>query len=340
MTWLAWLSYVTAYLFTFLSIISPSELSKANNMGRVDQSQSAVVHLNGLCVDNTRTQSWWTYTICLGVSIIQVHVDPRTKSITDRIHLGEYSISESTDTKQVYRTVDATCESPDNPDRLVHRTTYVTISCCDVVVHMMRQSRHTPSAKYANVAQRGGAYWVPEQAAAEAAAELKAARSSGTGPSGYRSSPSTATTEAYINSVEENTPCTYEIAICSDLVCSPGGPSPTGKPGAGPKGTASSGERSRGQTISTAHEDALQQFALSNEGTAASLAHPPLLQTLAVASSKRHTEMGAEVPAGAAGGTVSTEEQEELRERARAMFYHGYDAYMQHAYPEVSDLPL
>ena len=32
----------------------------------------------------------------------------------------------------------------------------------------------------------------------------------------------------------------------------------------------------------------------------------------------------------------SIEEQLELRERSRTMFYHAYDSYMLHAFPEVS----
>jgi hypothetical protein len=37
-----------------------------------------------------------------------------------------------------------------------------------------------------------------------------------------------------------------------------------------------------------------------------------------------------------AGVEVSLTEQVELRERARKMFYHGYDSYMNNAFPEVS----
>jgi hypothetical protein len=44
------------------------------------------------------------------------------------------------------------------------------------------------------------------------------------------------------------------------------------------------------------------------------------------------------LPAAAriAGAEVSPAEQAELRERARQMFYHGYDSYMNNAFPEVS----
>jgi hypothetical protein len=178
--------------------------------------------LGYLCVDNVRTQSWWTYTVCLKRSVLQVHLDPRTKTVSDRIQLGEYVPTESAPTEQVYRTREATCavDRPDGTVQKVQRTTTVNIQCCDVIVHQMRQSRHTNPEKYAAPSASGdGVYWVPGQVALEAAEELRGGR--GSGGSGYKGAPSTATTEAYISGVEESEPCTYDITVCSDLVCEP-----------------------------------------------------------------------------------------------------------------------
>jgi hypothetical protein len=84
----------------------------------------------------------------------------------------------------------------------------------------MRQSRHSDPEKYAAPIVSGdGAYWVAGQVALEAAEELRGGR--GSGGAGYKGAPSTATTEAYISGVEEKTPCTYDITVCSDLVCEP-----------------------------------------------------------------------------------------------------------------------
>jgi hypothetical protein len=52
------------------------------------------------------------------------------------------------------------------------------------------------------------------------------------------------------------------------------------------------------------------------------------------ASSARQPQQST-AAARTAGAEVGPAEQAELRERARQMFYHGYDSYMNNAFPEV-----
>lgn len=40
------------------------------------------------------------------------------------------------------------------------------------------------------------------------------------------------------------------------------------------------------------------------------------------------------------GSSMTVEEQNELKERSKAAFYHAYDSYMNYAYPKVSYLPI
>ena len=205
---MAWVTYTTLIFFCLLSIFN-ADYQHLDDI-------SSLKDLDGICVDNVRTQSWWTYSVCFKKSIAQIHVDPRTKAMGERIHIGEFMEDESTDVRQIYRSRDATCEvkHANGSTTLAHRTSIVSLQCCDVVVHHMRQSRHTLQSKYKDSASLSNPYWMPEQVASEAAAELRGGRTAG-----YNKAPSTATSEAYIQSVEEKSPCTYDISMCSEFVC-------------------------------------------------------------------------------------------------------------------------
>jgi hypothetical protein len=63
-----------------------------------------------------------------------------------------------------------------------------------------------------------GEYWAAELAAVQAVEEIRAIKSKNGGDGGGPAQ-STATSAAYINSVEELTPCNYGVKVCSDLVC-------------------------------------------------------------------------------------------------------------------------
>jgi hypothetical protein len=215
MAWLAWLSYTALFFFATLTVIRPSERTAGSNIGRL----GIVDSLGDLCVDNIRTHSWWTYVVCLKRGVVQVHVDAKTKAVGDRIHIGEYIVEESSQSRQMYRSAEADCNVPNTKGGTskVRRTAAVTAQCCDVVVHTMRQSRHTSPSKYATSwgLGNGGAYWLPDQVATDAAAEMRDSRSR----AGYKASPATATAGAYIHAIEERTACNYDITICSDLAC-------------------------------------------------------------------------------------------------------------------------
>jgi len=192
--------------------------------------------LNNLCVDNIRTQSWWTYSICFNRSVIQVHVDSRSKELQEKVHLGEFVADESAEQRQVYRTSEPAHKSCLSTDKngaevLLHRTSVVQFKCCDDIVHLRRQSRHTRLSTDGPVKESSlSQYWGPELASAQAAEELQTSRGKRTeagnggkpnaGSGGYSGAASTATSVAYIHSVEEPSPCNYKINICSDLVCS------------------------------------------------------------------------------------------------------------------------
>lgn len=63
----------------------------------------------------------------------------------------------------------------------------------------------------------------------------------------------------------------------------------------------------------------------------------PSISTVPAPSPPKHSAALASVPVIPGPiAEVSPEEQLQLREKARDMFYHAYDSYMQNAYPEVS----
>ena len=63
----------------------------------------------------------------------------------------------------------------------------------------------------------------------------------------------------------------------------------------------------------------------------------PSISTVPAPSPPKHSAAQASVPVIPGPiAEVSPEEQLQLREKARDMFYHAYDSYMQNAYPEVS----
>lgn len=228
---LAWLAYIVLFYLSLLDVLLSVDVGRPN----VAESEMilALQPLDSLCADNMRMHSWWTYAICFKRSILQVHVDSRTKAVKDRIALGQFVSEESTPVKQVYRTSESKCsvKSDGQTVQLLPRTTVVHLKCCDVVVHLMRQSRHTPVP--AEGSSSKSAYYWPEQAITGAAEELSGrftdAAASGThanthkNTASYRGSMSTATSEAYIHNVEEHSACNYEVTVCSEYVCNANG---------------------------------------------------------------------------------------------------------------------
>ena len=193
--------------------------------------------LNNLCVDNIRTQSWWTYSICFNHSVMQVHVDSRSKQLQEKVHLGVFVAEESSERRQVYRTSEPAHKSCLSTDKsgvevLHHRTSVVQLKCCEDIVHLRRQSRHTRLSTDGVTEKESSLshYWGPELAATQAAEELQTSRNKRASNSadeagkpgvsgGYSSAASTASSIAYIHSVEEPSPCNYEMHVCSDFVC-------------------------------------------------------------------------------------------------------------------------
>lgn len=252
MAWMAWLLYIFVIYFSMMEVLLSENVVRRPGVSAEQEMLIALKPLDGLCVDNVRTHSWWTYAICFKKSILQVHVDSRTKALSERITLGQFVPEESTAQMQTYRTVDAKCNAPASSTKgavikKLPRTTVVHLRCCDVVVHLMRQSRHTVVTDSSGTKS---VYWWPEQAAVEASEELRGkftqhpastgtatvsadgtftSTGSNSGGGGYKStasyrgSMSTATAEAYIHSVEEHSPCNYEITVCSELVCTANG---------------------------------------------------------------------------------------------------------------------
>lgn len=233
MAWLAWSLYSFIIYFSLLEVLlSDNDPNGPKIYGELEM-VNALKPLDSMCVDNLRTHSWWTYAVCFKRSALQVHVDSRTKTLSDRILLGEYVPDESSVLRQTYRTAEAKCAAllPNGATEQLPRTTVVNLRCCDVVVHLMRQSRHTMVTE----SKAKSAYWWPEQAVADASEELRgkftqsaAVSAAGTSSSyknsgSYRGSMSTATAEAYIHSVEENSACNYEVTVCSELVCAANG---------------------------------------------------------------------------------------------------------------------
>lgn len=311
MTWMAWLTYTTLFFFMMLTVIWPSEITrtgKGTRLGSVDS-------LGDLCIDNIRTQSWWTYVVCLQRGIVQVHVDPKTRAISDRIQVGEYKPDLSSRLSQIYQSDGSDCvlQAPDGTITRMQRTATVTVRCCDVAAHTMRQSRHTGPEKFAvRDSDASGPYWVAEQVALEAVHEMKAAR----GQSGYRASPATATAEAYLEGVEESSPCAYEVTICSELACSESVP---------PSAASSSPSVSTTDKDGNSAKDGNDNLATTDPTDAVSTGVPSAVITASIPG-----------PVLAVGPELmGAEEQLALRERARAMFRHAYDSYMTHAYPEV-----
>ena len=223
MAWLAWIALLLFCLSLLLETNS-SDGPSPNGASGAKLLQS----LDDLCIDNVRTQSWWTYSLCFKRSVMQIHVDARTKLLSDKIKLGEYVEALSSDTRQVYRTTEKTCATTELEPRIfAERTTVVQIKCCDEIVHLQRQSRHTRLPAGAVPASlEASTYWAPQLASTQAVEELRGSRAKADDAKSVtltlthaRAAQSTATSDAYIHSVEEPTPCNYEINVCSSLLC-------------------------------------------------------------------------------------------------------------------------
>lgn len=127
--------------------------------------------------------------------------------------------------------------------------------------------------------------------------------------------------DLFFASVKEQIPCHYEINICANVLCywmSPAEIEIVGllesKKKVEPKKLNL--KKSQASSINSANE-------------ASNL------------SNRRHNSKAATDEASVQSGIekpLSGQEQKDLRERVRAMFIHGYDNYMSHAFPAVSEI--
>ena len=118
--------------------------------------------------------------------------------------------------------------------------------------------------------------------------------------------PPAAVDHTVIENVSEKLPCHYEIEVCSKLVC---------------KDTRverlkSSPRRSKARKLTKEEEDE----------------HEEEVQDEHEEENEEEEEVNDHVP--------TREEQKDAQERVKAMFYHSYDAYMEHAFPAAELRPL
>jgi hypothetical protein len=132
----------------------------------------------------------------------------------------------------------------------------------------------------------------------------------------------------FIDSVLETKPCHYVFYVCAQSVC----------------------------TEESSSDLSMESVSLEVEGGVSDSRLPasdrldPALETLAQfpekieiplppeKQSKRTTRK--ESSSGVHPTEITPKEQLRLREKVREMFYHGYDSYLRHAYPQVPLLPL
>jgi hypothetical protein len=175
--------------------------------------------LDGTCIDNVRTHSWWTYIVCFKFAAMQVHIDTKLKKIESEVHLGSFLEAKSTAASHVYQTTDETCMDKKGVYRV--RQTRLNFRCCDNTVPLLRQSKLFKMSSESLVEPR-----LVVQEAAYAAVES----AFGKGPKGsdteFRNRLELETGLYGINfiqSVEERVQCVYNISVCSSLLCSPTG---------------------------------------------------------------------------------------------------------------------
>eukprot|EP01032_Pedospumella_encystans_P014282 gene14282-16419_t len=306
---------------------------------------------------------------------MQVHMDSRSKQLQEKVHLGEFVAQQSSEQRQVYRTSEPAHKSCLSTDKsgaevLHHRTSVVQLKCCEDIVHLRRQSRHTRLSTDGVTEKESSLshYWGPELAATQAAEELQTSRNKrASNPAdeaekpgvsgGYSSATSTATSIAYIHSVEEPSPCNYEIHICSDLVCNKA-------PQKGSAGVQSSKEakeasavakepnKEKVKTTSTSANNPVKSTAQNKRAPATvstnrgSSSQSTSAKTLAAADSVSPVVPPVPVAAVSTSAVttsplyVTSAEQRDLKERSKQMFYHAYDSYMHNAFPEAELLPI
>eukprot|EP01032_Pedospumella_encystans_P014294 gene14294-16431_t len=305
---------------------------------------------------------------------MQVHVDSRSKQLQEKVHLGEFVAEQSSEQRQVYRTSEPAHKSCLSTDKsgaevLHHRTSVVQLKCCEDIVHLRRQSRHTRLSTDGVTEKESSLshYWGPELAATQAAEELQISRNKRASNSadeagkpgvsgGYSSAASTATSMAYIHSVEEPSPCNYEIHICSDLVCKKA-------PQTGSAGVQSSKAKEasavgkekderKEKTTSTSANNPVKSTTQNKRASATVSTNrgssSQSTSTKAPATVDSVSPVVPPIPVAAVSTSavttsplyVTSAEQRDLKERSKQMFYHAYDSYMHNAFPEAELLPI
>lgn len=131
----------------------------------------------------------------------------------------------------------------------------------------------------------------------------------------------------FIEKVEESSPCNYLLSVCSELVCS-----------------SEMKESVRRQLERSAPKDIV--YTVEEPHTQSKVRQGTLKSTAAAPPDKErdshyHDKAESSVASiqysftSANSQPVSRAEQEQLKDRVKDMFYHGYNSYMDHAYPEV-----
>jgi len=132
----------------------------------------------------------------------------------------------------------------------------------------------------------------------------------------------------FIDDVEETDPCHYKLEICSELVCDR----------ARLKELDDARDRERRSKYPPKPPPSIQDVIRMNplplpteeQSAGNSKAEPASHTTSRVLNASQVPHIS----------PVSEQEQMELRERVRSMFYHGYDSYMKHAFPKAELKPL
>ncbi|KAJ1442360.1 hypothetical protein B484DRAFT_67403 [Ochromonadaceae sp. CCMP2298] len=140
-----WRVYYTVFLLCLLQTLLSDRVRHSS--GERDR----LAPLKTLCVDNTRTNSWWTYIICFHGDVLQVHYDGRSKQLKEKIHLGSYDPQASTASRHVYSNSTLSCGK-----EMLPRQVEVVLECC-TQLEAMRQSRHSHHSSAERVAMHAHA---------------------------------------------------------------------------------------------------------------------------------------------------------------------------------------
>ena len=126
----------------------------------------------------------------------------------------------------------------------------------------------------------------------------------------------------FIEHVEETTPCNYLLKVCSELICTE----------EMKENIQKQMERNQQHTKQTNHQTGKgKSHSKAQKGNLQEKANPPPAEE-SILPTKPNFQYSFTAENN---GPVSREEQKELKNRVKDMFYHGYNSYMDNAYPEV-----